>query len=300
MRKSVVVPAFFPSSISSEKALIDAMACVAAEAPSVDTLEFYFEGGYSPPIGDALRRLGKRSIFLAAVKTKRDGLDLAATNGDARREAVKEGERCIDAGLAYGSEAVLINTGFAPGAAADSTRAMGALAASLEMLLGYAERGGGGRPIDLFMETGAMNRSSRELIGSTRTARDLAARIRGAHAGFFLTMDTSHLLQLGEDPLAAIEAASPFTRHVHLANCVIRDPSSPLYGDMHPEFGSEGSELSEERAAELYRKIQGILPFPGTLFGVEIICRQPDERRFFEAVARKLEWFLGNGKGNGG
>ncbi|MGA2761783.1 MAG: TIM barrel protein [Spirochaetia bacterium] len=311
MRRSVVVSAFFPSSASSEKAQIEAMECIAATAPSVDTLEFYFEGGFSPRISDTLRRLEMASIFLAAVKTKRDHLDLAATDPAERERALTEVKRCIDSAVAYGCEAVLINTGFAPTAASSASlgassaslgalgASLGALGASLESLLTYADVTAKLRPIDIFMETGAMNREGRELIGGTRVAMELSAGIRHAHPNFFLTMDTSHLLQLGEEPLRSIADAAAFTRHVHLANCIIRDPQSPLYGDMHPVFGCDGGELSKAAAAAILSKLASVLPPPKLLVGVEIICRERDERAFFAAMARELDWFLKNGKGSG-
>jgi hypothetical protein len=34
--------------------------------------------------------------------------------------------------------------------------------------------------------------------------------------------------------------------HVHFGNCVLRDPSHPLYGDQHPPFGIPGGENDVE------------------------------------------------------
>lgn len=285
--------AYFPSSVSSENALVEAMECVASEAPSVDTFEFFFDRGYSPRVAKTIRGLEKQSIFLAAVTTKRDSHNLAATDRQERETAIGVVERCIDAAAEYGSQGVLVNTGFAPpGPALAGAKARGALASSLESLLSYAEKRSPSGRIDLFMETGAMNRAGHELIGSTQIAVELARRLRAMYPRFFLTLDTSHLLQLGESPTAAIVSGAGVTRHVHLANWIVGQ------GDTHPDFGVEGSELSRQAIAGISRHLPVILPLPDLLVGVEVICREHDEKEFFRSSVRKLDWFLGDGKGN--
>jgi sugar phosphate isomerase/epimerase len=290
VRRSVVLSAFFPSSVGSEQAQSACMELVARDTPTIDTFEHYFDGGYSKRIARVLEATGRRSIYLAAVKLKRDRLDLASTTAAHRQRAVEEVKRIIDAARGYASDAVLVNTGFRPEKEEDRGPALHALAESLETLLEYAQKGG--HQLDISMETGAMNQHNYELIGSTPVALDLAARLRRAHPNFSLTMDTSHLLQLREDPLESIELAASFTSHVHLANCVIRDTGSAMYGDKHPEFGAEGGELSSEQIASICGKIQRACAPRDVLFGLEIICRQPDEEAWYKEAAGRWGWFL--------
>jgi sugar phosphate isomerase/epimerase len=291
MRRSLVLSAFFPSSTSSEAALIDAIEQIAEEAPQVDTLEFFFEGGYSPAASKVLKALKKRSILLAAIKTKKEQLNLASREISTRNKAVDEVKRCIDTAHDYGSEALLINSGFAPDAPSDKMEAMRCLTDSIEELLSYAASNYN-ESIDLFMETGAMNQRSVELIGSTKTAIKIAIETLRRHSNFFLTLDTSHLLQLNENPVEAIANAASFVKHIHLANCVLCDPRSPMYGDMHPPFGEKNSELSNPQVAGIFESLKGLLKFKDAVVGLEVICREANEREFFRSQVPTLGWFF--------
>ncbi len=269
---------------------------LAREIPSIDTFEHCFDGGFSAEIAKALQGVGRRSILVSALTLKRDHLDLASADPAQRKRAVDEVKRDIDAAQAYRSDAILVNTGFLPERASEFDDAVQCLTLSLHELLAYAENAGRGNSLDIFMETGAFNQSSRELIGGTGVALDLVANLRASHSNLFLTMDTSHLLQLGEDPLKSIERAKAFTKHIHLANCVIRDTDSSLYGDKHPDFGVEGGELSSEQIAFIFEKLTAMFSAREVLFGVEIVCRQHDEHAHFKAAVAKLAWFYPDAK----
>jgi sugar phosphate isomerase/epimerase len=67
--------------------------------------------------------------------------------------------------------------------------------------------------------------------------------LRGQHPNLGLTFDTSHILQLKEDLLSTYAAGQDVIAHIHLSNCLIKDRSSPFYGDKHPPYGLPGSEI---------------------------------------------------------
>jgi len=58
-----------------------------------------------------------------------------------------------------------------------------------------------------------------------------------------IELDVAHLPLMGEDFTYAIKATGKYIKRVHLGNCVLKDKSHPLYGDMHPPMGFEGGEI---------------------------------------------------------
>jgi len=66
-------------------------------------------------------------------------------------------------------------------------------------------------------------------------------------------LDLSHLPLLGETAETMLTTAKETLGHIHLGNCVMRDPNHAAYGDEHPPFGTEGGENSVAELAEFLR-----------------------------------------------
>ena len=58
-----------------------------------------------------------------------------------------------------------------------------------------------------------------------------------------MTFDTSHILQLQEDLPSTYRGVQDVIANIHLSNCLIKDKTSPFYGDKHPPYGLAGSEI---------------------------------------------------------
>jgi sugar phosphate isomerase/epimerase len=58
-----------------------------------------------------------------------------------------------------------------------------------------------------------------------------------------IELDVAHLPLMGEEFTYAIKASAKYIKRVHLGNCIFKDKSNPLYGDMHPPIGIEGGEI---------------------------------------------------------
>jgi sugar phosphate isomerase/epimerase len=80
------------------------------------------------------------------------------------------------------------------------------------------------------------------LIGPTQEAVEIAQELRRHNRNFGLLVDLSHLPLLDEKPRRAVNIAGELLAHVHIGNCVRRDPRHPAYGDRHPVFGIPGGE----------------------------------------------------------
>jgi len=122
----------------------------------------------------------------------------------------------------------------------------------------------------------------------------LVREIREQYKNFGLTMDTSHLRQLNEEPLDSIKKAFPYCHHIHLANCIIKDKTSNLYGDKHPEFGIEGGEISIEEIRDILKTIKEIYEGSELIVGLEIIYRKEDHKveiDYFKNIMKSLSRF---------
>jgi sugar phosphate isomerase/epimerase len=157
--------------------------------------------------------------------------------------------------------------------AAERGRALAALRESLEALCDHAA------PLRLHLESFNNAGEPWLLAGPTARCLELARAVAASRANFGLTFDLSHALQMGEDPLASLLSIGPYCRHVHLANCVIRDRSHPLFGDKHPPFGFAGGEVDAARLARFVRGVAAGGFFAGgtVTVGAEVITRPPAE-----------------------
>jgi len=117
----------------------------------------------------------------------------------------------------------------------------------------------------------------------------MARSLQQDHPNFGLTFDLSHALQMGEDPLASLLSIRSCCRHVHLANCVIRDRSDPLFGDKHPQFGHPGGEVDVGGLVSFVLGLAEAGFFEGgpVVVGAEVITRPPAEPVATMAAAKR-------------
>lgn len=70
-----------------------------------------------------------------------------------------------------------------------------------------------------------------------------------------IELDMAHLPLMYEDFESSIERCAPYLKRIHLGNCVLKDTTHPLYGDMHPPMGLEGGEIDTPELARILRKL---------------------------------------------
>lgn len=96
-------------------------------------------------------------------------------------------------------------------------------------------------------------------VGASQDAADVADDVvNGRHKdNFALMMDMSHMIQMGETP-ADLETVAPFLGWFHVANCVLNAATSKgavRYGDQHPRFGAEDSDVNLDLLSEYCCKL---------------------------------------------
>jgi len=294
---SIVLPAFFPSSMDNEKSFLESIKLL--NEYGIDVVEFYYKGDDKVRIKKYLNKYGFRSIFLAAMKAKQENLNLSSLNREIRKKSVEKIKKCIDDAYFYNSEIILVNSGKRPMPSSITEKenniddAYKFLKESLILLLEYINKKSKDNKLNLTLEPGDTEIDSFSLIGHTDVAIKLIQELREEHENISLTMDTSHLIQLGENPIISIKKASPYCNHIHLANCIIKDKKHALYGDKHPEFGVENSELSLKDAKLIFNHIKIIYKNSIPIIGLEIIFRNNqthgmNEYTYFNNIMKKV------------
>jgi len=290
-KKSIVLPAFFPSSMENTKHFLNVIKTI--KNYDIYSIEFYYKGNDRKKIKEYLIIHDIKSIYLGAMAAKQKNLNLSSPNKELREESVQEMKKCIDDAYFYGANSLLLNSGRCPDNG-EGEIAYEYLKKSLEELLKYIDVSVKGYKLNLTLEPGDTRVDSFSLIGNTDLAIKLVRKIREKYKNFGLTMDISHLRQLNEKPLDSIKKAFPYCSHIHLANCIIKDKTSNLYGDKHPEFGIEGGEISVEEIKNIFEAIKEIYEGSELIVGLEIICRKENNKEeidYFENMVKNLSWF---------
>jgi sugar phosphate isomerase/epimerase len=95
------------------------------------------------------------------------------------------------------------------------------------------------------------------LIGPAPLAKRYAEEICREFPRFGLMVDLSHILQLRENFDENLDPIAPYVRHAHIANAVLTK-GMPAYGDQHPYFGINHSEVSVATVTAFLKKLFAI------------------------------------------
>lgn len=174
---------------------------------------------------------------------------MSAIDAVERDRAVMLSKKCADAAKEAGLP-LLITSGRVPALDSDENAAAEAFEKSLVELMEYVSN-----DTQVYLETGDRAVQAYQLIGPTPMAVKMAKRMRERFPNFYLTIDTSHIAQLGEDLTESIAMAAPVCRHLHIANCVLKK-GDELYGDKHPYIDHMGCHYTVKQLHSIYDKAE--------------------------------------------
>lgn len=223
-----------------------------------------------------------KCVFLGGMAIIGEKLNLSALDEDARVYAVRRLSELMDDAEDLGAALFLISSGPDPGEALRGA-ALSQLAKSVSALCRHAcdiASGPSGQPMTVTLEHYDRDVHRRFLLGPSAETAEFARAIRAVHPNFGITVDQSHLAQLGEAPSDALRVLGDAVCHAHLANCLICDKSSPLYGDLHPPFCIEGGEVGIDEICAFLQDLEDggylgrVLPYGRPIVSVEV--RNPD------------------------
>lgn len=180
------------------------------------------------------------------------GLSLNHPEEGARLKAVRRVTQALAEAVELEAVALAVLSGPNP-PAEDRPAQLDLLVESLLQLSAPEERGDGVR---LLLENfDQLGYGKNCLVGPTAEAAEVVRRVRRRGGRCGLLVDLSHLPLLGESAAEALEACADVLEHVHVGNCVMRDPQHPAYGDNHPVLGIPEGENGAEELAEFLRQL---------------------------------------------
>jgi sugar phosphate isomerase/epimerase len=163
-------------------------------------------------------------------------------------DAVKGG---IEQAYELGAERLALLSGPAPKAEAEREEHIKLLCDSLKQLCEHADQGGLGITLEIFDP----DVDKKALIGSSEDAAKVAEEVKKEHPSFGIMVDLSHLPLQRERPHEALPKVAKHLVHVHIGNCMMKDPAHPAYGDQHPRFGIEGGEIDVPQVIEFIKAL---------------------------------------------
>jgi len=183
------------------------------------------------------------------------GGNLANLDEAGRQAAVASVKASIDSAYALGARLLAFFDGknSYPGPEKEAAgRAQ--LVRSVQELCAYAKAKATDYTLFLSLEVFDRAIEKRSFLGPAPVAADFAAEIRASGCdNFGLTVDLSHIPQLGETARQSLEPVRDYLVHLHVGNCLLTDKAHPAYGDYHPPFGCPGSSNGVDDLVEFLR-----------------------------------------------
>lgn len=227
--------------------------CIKGEGPILETLSSICEDEYftlveltwmkDSQVRKAAKKMLKESgmkwTFGAQPTLLTQKLNLNDPDEAGRKRAVAQIKSSIDEAVEMECSGLAFLSGRDPGAAGKA-KGLELLFESVKEICEYAKSKGG---LPIALETfDQVEYGKNTILGPTKDAVAFAEKVKALYPSFGLMLDLSHLPLLGETVDEMLVPAKHVISHVHIGNCVMRDPSHPAYGDEHPRFGIEGGE----------------------------------------------------------
>jgi sugar phosphate isomerase/epimerase len=219
-------------------------------------------------------------------------INLASLDEAERSWSIEKAKELIDEAYYFGAKQHFLLAGPDPGA--DSReKARSLLVGSLNTLCDYAAQKATDYQLTISIESIDRAVKWKGLLGPSADAVAVAKQVRERHPSFGLTIDLSHLAQLGESIEGAVAVTKGTMIHTHLANCVVKDTASPLYGDEHPLFGVPGGEWSVGDVTRYLQTLHdhdffsGRYPYGKPLISLEVKPQPNDDPLVTLAAAKR-------------
>ncbi|MGQ9681336.1 MAG: sugar phosphate isomerase/epimerase family protein [Anaerolineae bacterium] len=182
------------------------------------------------------------------------GGNLASLDEDVRQRSVANVQASIDRAYALGARllAFLDGKNSYPGPDKEA-QARAALVKSVRELCAYAKQKATDYVLTLSLEVFDRDVEKRSLLGPAPLVAEVAGEIRSTCDNFGVTVDLSHIPQLGETAQQALVPVKDYLVHLHVGNCLLCDKAHPAYGDYHPPFGCPGSCNGVDELVEFLR-----------------------------------------------
>ncbi len=255
MQLGIVHFMIYPQLLKGDGPIVETAKRIAAD-PFFDVLEVGLVN--DPAAIPALKALAVESQLSIGVGAQpgllTTGGNLASLDEAARQKAVANVKASIDRAYALDARLLSFLDGKNSYPGRDKEReARAQFVRSVRELCTYAKEKATSYTLAISLEVFDRDIEKRSLLGPAPLVAEVAAEIRSTCDNFGVTVDLSHIPQLGESPRQALEPVKDYLIHLHVGNCLLTDKSHPAYGDYHPPFGCPGSSNGVEELADFLR-----------------------------------------------
>jgi len=192
----------------------------------------------------ACRDSGKLIVYNVGRRAGQPAPQPAALDDDVWQRSLDFYRRELDRALAAGAAKVVTNSGADNPAAREAARER--LVRFCVALCRHVPPG-----VTILIEPTDRDLDKRKLIGPHAEAADLCRRLHAEGCANFASMiDMGHVPLMGETLAQAFRDSAGCIGHLHLGNCILRNPQHPLFGDKHVPWGIPESEYGPEALAE--------------------------------------------------
>lgn len=213
--------------------------------PTIQAVEgaWQVEGAADKQLRDLLQWSGCDVVYVIGGFMRRLGIDPSAESAQARMEAVEQLKVLVETASGYGARMMLMCSGadVAPDRRAE---AIGHLQEAVGALCAHARAIRPEDPMWITFEHFDRELDQKRLLGPTVETAQMVRALRRDHFNIGMTLDLSHLVQLGEDIAEAVEIASDVTIHAHVATCGLDRRFPETFGDSHCRFDAPGSAVA--------------------------------------------------------
>jgi len=239
LEMSIVHFMAYPETIGGDGPIIETLTEIALD-PFFTAVEIgrINDGKTRKEVARLLKQAHMRVGFGAQPILLKGKHNLNSPDENQRREAIDAVKAGIDQAYEVEAERLALLSGPAP-EGDKREEEIKLLCDSLNQICEYAERQG---DLGITLEIFDPDIDKKALIGHSQDAAKVAEVVKEEHPSFGLLVDLSHLPLQRETPKEALSAVADHLVHVHIGNCVMKDPNHPAYGDQHPRFGIERGE----------------------------------------------------------
>jgi len=249
MKIGVVHPQLYPQVMMGDGPVVETAAAIVAE-PDIRAIEVTHvrDEVARARLKLLLTSAGMKVIFNALPVILKNGWNIDAEEASARGEALAGLKGLLEEARFLGAKLFVVMSGTDTGADGRAA-AKGRLVSSLQVLADEAGRMGMSvtlMPFDREVD-------KKRLVGPVSEAVDIAKQVKRDNFG--LSLNLAHILLNKENPGDAVSSARHYLMHAVVSNCVLAE-GSPVRGDQHPCFGTEGSLAGLEQVTEFIRALE--------------------------------------------
>lgn len=251
MKLGIVHFMAFPETSSGTGPITETVAKI-AEDPFFDSIEVtHIEDEKVRKEAASLLAQGRLEVGFGAQPVQlREKIDLNSLDEETRRKSLARLKELLEEAKELGAKKFAVLSG--PDTI-ESEQAMEALIDSLTEL----SKAANDLEMEVVLEVFDKEIEKKRLIGSTDRAVKIASSLQKSTTNFGLMLDQGHLPQLAENVDVLVQAKD-YLKHIHIGNCVLKDPAHPAYGDQHPRFGLPEGENDIEELVSFLKTLKDI------------------------------------------